>query len=394
MAHDYTPKHFLRQAPNELLREYFARRGDLADLDWDDLAESDKDKNRIHAAWHALPPDRIRQVESEFRAVYDLATEDGVRIIVEEAGIFTPDALPEIRGRDGFVHKALWLFLNHPALFAHVSRCDHADHLSSRSWKTGKGLPKKQPDSSDEAVAQLAREIGEFYWQKEGRGGANCKGEAFSRGDGRAYVFVYPQNYADTFIGYDQDGTFVRQPQQPAFEIVFAFDAATGILDLYAKGDKRLKGKLEQMFGRAVLGEDIGPEPDDNDAYRLGALKHRGFPMPTDPQDNVRQARVKTLRLYLPDNRGQIIVDTPASTDSPGALYDSMDEHLVAEKVSRESVRVGGATIQMTFAPNGDGQEKTFEFNVSARSSRNLNRDRPEDRLARKYLKKWGIANA
>jgi len=302
--------------------------------------------------------------------------------------------VPEILRRDGFVHKALWLFLNRPTLFAHASRCDHADHLSARSWKTRKGLPRKQPDTSDAAVAQLAREIGEFYWPKEGRGGANCKGEPFPRGDGRTYVFVYPQDYADTFIGYNKEGVFERTSQQPAFEIVFAFDAATGVLEVYAKGDRRMRGKLERMFGRAVLSEEIGPEPDDNDACRLDALKHRRFPMPTDPQDNIRQARVKTLRLNLPEPKGQIVVESPAGAESPDAIYAVMDTYLAAEQVTRESVGVGGATIQMTLGANGDGREKTFEFNVSARSSRNLSRDRPEDRLARKYLKKWGIANA
>jgi len=393
MAHDYTPRYFLRQAPNGLLKAYFARKNELTETQWAMLGDSAKDKDIIYRAWQSLPPDRIRQVESEFRAIHELANEDGARIIIEEASIFAPDAIPPLREIEGLLHKAFWLFLHEPKLFAHVSRCDHADGLSLRSWKTRKGLPAREPDLSDEAVAKLAAEIGKYYWDHQGRGG-HCRGESFTRGDDRGYVFIYPQDYADTFIGYDKDGTFVRVPQQPAFEIVFAFDASAGVLDLYAKGDKRLRGKLEGMFARNILREEIGPEPADNDAYRLDGLKDRNFPMPTDPQDNIRLARVKTLRLYLPDYKGQIVLDTPATVESPEALYSNMDEFLIARQIARESVRVGGATIQMVLRPNGDGREKKMEFNVSARGSHNTSRDRPEDQLARKYLKKWGIASA
>jgi len=392
MSHDYTPRHFLRQAPNGLLKTYFARRNELTGINWAMLGDGAKDKDMIYRAWHSLPPDRVRQAESEFRAIYQLATEDGIRIIIEEASILAPDAVPALREIEGLAHKAFWLFLHQPKLFAHVSRCDHADNLSSRSWRTRKGLPALPPDLGDEAVSGLAAEIGRYYWDHQGRGN-NCRGESFTRGDDRAYIFIYPQDYADTFIGYDKDGTFVRVPQQPAFEIVFAYDASAGVLDLYAKGDRRLKQRLEEMFARHILGCEIGPEPAGNDAYRLDGLKDRGFPMPTDPQDNIRLPRVKTLRLYLPDGRGQIVLDTPASTDTTDAIHANIERYLVAHQIARDSVRVGGATFQMVLRPEGDGREKRFEFSVSTRGSSNINRDRPEDILARKYLKKWGIAN-
>ncbi len=41
MPDHYGPKLFLQQIPNKLLREFFARRGELTDLDWDALGEVD-----------------------------------------------------------------------------------------------------------------------------------------------------------------------------------------------------------------------------------------------------------------------------------------------------------------------------------------------------------------
>jgi hypothetical protein len=391
MAHEYTPKHFLRQAPNDLLQTYFAKHGELADVPWDTLEEEDVDP--IYEAWRALPMERIGQIESEFRAIFDLATEDGVRTMVTEATYIAPEAVEGLNQREGFVQKAFWLFLNEPMLFAHVTRCDWADHLSARSWKTRKGLPCTEPDTGEEACTRLADAVSAFYREKEGRG-EHCRAEAFVRGDGRTYVFVYPQDYADTFIGYDEDGTFVRVAQQPAFEIVYAFDAEHGVLEMYAKGSKRLKQRLEEFFIECLLAEEPDAEPPDNHAYNLDLLKDPEFPMPTDPQDNIRDIRVKTLRLYLPDHDGQIVIDSSARAESSQELYRIMDAYLVDRQVSRESVRVGGATIQMQFGPDGNRCRKPYRFNLSARTTRNLNRDRPEEQLARKYLRQWGISNA
>lgn len=390
MAHDYTPRHFIRLAPNGLLKAYFARRDELTNLGWCGRGDSEKEKRGIYDAWHRLPADRLLQIEGDFRAIFALATEDGARIMHQEAALIEPQAAAELAGCRSLVHKAFWLFLKYPALFAHVSRCDHADHLSSRSWKTRKGMPSAEPDLGDEALMNLAADIGRFYWEKEGRG-EHCRAEAFRRGNDRAYVFVYTEDYASTFIGFDQEGNFVRAQQQPAFEIVFAYDSANCVLDLYAKGDRKLKRKLEEIFSNSILGVNIGPEPPDNDAYQLDRLKKRGFPLPTDPQDNIVMARVKTLRFYLPERNGLLVVDTPADTAVPEAIYDSMDQFLRVSRLSQESVRVGAATFQIMLRRSNNGRIKKVEFNVSPAGARNINRDRPEDQLARKYLRLWGV---
>jgi len=64
MANDYAPKLFLRQAENVLLKEYFTARGELGDIDWDGMAETDVDA--VYAAWQALPEDKVEQVEQGF----------------------------------------------------------------------------------------------------------------------------------------------------------------------------------------------------------------------------------------------------------------------------------------------------------------------------------------
>src|ERR1017187_4198422 len=70
MPDHYSPKLFLQQIPKALLREYFTRRGELGDLDWDGLDDADVDP--ILNAWHVLPLPQQSDIERWFRAVWPL----------------------------------------------------------------------------------------------------------------------------------------------------------------------------------------------------------------------------------------------------------------------------------------------------------------------------------
>ena len=82
MPDHYSPKLFLQQIPKALLREYFTRRGELGDLDWDGLDDADVDP--ILNAWHVLPLPQQADIERWFRAISALATKEGLRTVIEE----------------------------------------------------------------------------------------------------------------------------------------------------------------------------------------------------------------------------------------------------------------------------------------------------------------------
>ncbi len=49
----------------------------------------------------------------------------------------------------------------------------------------------------------------------------------FGPADSTIY-FAYPDDYTDTFIGYDEQGQFTKRPQKRAFENVFVYDRQAG----------------------------------------------------------------------------------------------------------------------------------------------------------------------
>ena len=82
MARQYNPQRFFRQAPNNLLEQYFKEKGVLAEIKFKELTETKIET--IYEAWLALP-EKGRSIEKDFREIDCLATEGGTKAIIDEA---------------------------------------------------------------------------------------------------------------------------------------------------------------------------------------------------------------------------------------------------------------------------------------------------------------------
>ena len=67
MARQYNPQRFFRQAPNNLLEQYFKEKGVLAEKKFKELTET-KIKT-IYDAWLALSEKQRSDIEKDFREI-------------------------------------------------------------------------------------------------------------------------------------------------------------------------------------------------------------------------------------------------------------------------------------------------------------------------------------
>ena len=72
MAKPFDPRKVLKQIANSLLREFFTRRGELADVPWDQLSEHRIEP--VFAGWLALSDAKQREVQMIIRDVNELAS--------------------------------------------------------------------------------------------------------------------------------------------------------------------------------------------------------------------------------------------------------------------------------------------------------------------------------
>ncbi len=100
-------------------------------------------------------------------------------------------------------------------------------------------------------------------------------------------------------IIYNDLGALERQVQKAAFEVVFAYNEASGTLDLFVQGDKDLRHDIDEIFARLILKEELPTESAARQPYELNGLRSRDFDFPTDPEDSIQEVRVKALRLSI-----------------------------------------------------------------------------------------------
>jgi hypothetical protein len=385
MPDHYSPKQFIRQVPNPLLKAFFDQRGELSDLKWEKLGEVDADP--VFEAWQALPEADRNDVERLFRAIADLATPEGLQTLIEEGQFHGVDLTVSLGQLKGLHEKAFWVYLNQERIFTSAGRLNRADNLNGRYWRR-RNLPVKKPDVSHPTRKLLGDAISQYYREHQGRG-EHCTVEAYLRRENIHYLFAYPADYADTVIVYTDAGSLERQLQKAAFAVIFAYNEVAGTLDLFVQGDKKIRRDMEEIFTRLILKEELPEEEPDANPFDLNGLRSRDFDFPTDPEDGVREVRVKSLRLSLVGpGFGRITFESDAWTKR-GDIYDLMDKALNHQRLSSETVTVTQATMQVIFATSG--RPKTITFQISYPDSCNL-KDKPEHLKIKEYLKRWGIA--
>jgi hypothetical protein len=388
MTRHYSPKSFLRQVPNQLLKEFFDRRRQLGDILWYNLRETEVEL--VYNAWQRLPTAQREAAEAIFRAVHEMACEGGIRALVEEGHFHQVDLATDLEGRDGLHHKAMWAYLRHERVFEVASLLHWADTLNRRYWVRRRHLPRQAPDVSREGRLRLADALSAYLRREQGRG-HHCTVEPYLRCGRFHYVFAYPDDYAETYVGHGADGNFIRRAQRRAFEIIFVYDPREGALDLYAQGEPRTKADFQHIFCKAMLGVEVYPDAACDPVYELNHLRSRDFPFATDPADGIEEVRVRKMRLSVGAGGRRIILEANPRGDRLD-LYDFMDEWLNGDRLRHEAVQVTQVEIQFRLAPVGHGRPRTLTFEVSYPHSSNLKSFPERERLlGEKYLKRWGI---
>ena len=393
MSLHYAPKTFLRQASNRLLRECFG--GLLDDVDWESLPEHKIEV--VYDRWQQLPELQRVAIERRFEDAEEMNSEQGIQALVDECAFHGDDIAAEWQreGLESFRDRVLWVALNHPRAFQVAGVINHAHALPLRYWRKRGNMPQRHPDVSPEAIERFREAIAAYFRQTQGRG-HRCTVDPYLRVQRYHYFFAYPDDYANTYLGHDDLGQFVRRPQRPAFEIVFLYDPVDGTLDLYAQGGKDVQSALQTIFCRELMGQELPPEAPNSHPYELNGLKTRGFGFPTDPEDGVEDVRVRKLRLsVLGGHKRRIWLEA----DPDGArddVYDMMEQYLDARNLPSSLVNVTVATLSMKIAALGAEKGGTVTFDVSFPNSSNLKSEKRE-RLrttAEKYLKRWEIDRA
>ena len=394
MSRQYSPRNFLRQAPNELLTRYFHERDLLLDIDIASLDETDIEP--VFEACELLPAEVRTSVDSHFRTLDALADEEGIKTILDEGRFHGDDLEPAFAPMEGFHDKVLWAFLERPEYVKIAAMFREADELPRNYWLRRKDVPQVEPRDDSLACDELATAVGAYFRQSEGRG-YSCTVEVYKRGEAH-YFFAYPEDYGRTQIEYEH-GRFERRPHRPAFEVIFVYSLTDGTLDTYFRGRRQTVRDLQVIFARVILQRELGDPAKDERVYELNRLKRRDFNFVYDPGSGIQDVRMKLLRLSFLGERGRRITIEADPSRWRDAIYDLLDQvtdggsetgAAPGSKIPLALVNVTRAGIQALFAKEGKRGRPTRTFFLSYPNACTLGQD-GKDALLRRMLVDSGI---
>ena len=401
MAGQYELRKFLRQVSNKILKEYFERIGWDPRVEWAKLSETSVQP--IFDAFQNAPEDIRARLNDEFGQINEMATEGGIRTIMDEGRWRGLDLGTALQGVGGLHDQVLRVLLDYPAkdgrvsLFDVARRFQKSDSIAERSWRKRSGVPEIQhAKTRDDEVAKKLEEgrkrleeaLSSYYKVKEGRG-HHCVVEHFERGDS-LYWFAYPEDYQEARIEYVGD-KLGRRVSSPPFEIIFRHSNAKRMLEIHGKADSATVEELRTLWARAVLGtDDLGTPPERGVEYELNVLKtKRQFPFRLT--DGVREVRVSALRLsYIGDRKNRRITLEANTRKDPNAVFDLMDELLSTGKLSLDIVNITQAVMNFVFAADTRTGTKAVPARITYPDSCSLKHE-PKEEIAREYLREWKI---
>lgn len=384
MKIEYNPRKFLLLVPLPMLRQYFDGRGVLGDLPWDELTE--KDHETVYLAWQALPQRARDTIGADFLDAAGLATKQGIHVIIEEGKFHNKDLVAELAALPSHTEKTFHTLLQYPRVFRVARQLNYADNLT-RYWHRRHDLPKKPPNISPEARLALRKAMSDYYMDNQGRGQYH---DLDLRRHGSVHYFmVYLSDYPDTFAGFDAKGEIERQPQTPAFDVVFRYDESRGHLDLYAEGPKQLRRDLEELFAKTALAEDLSLQAPPGVAFHLDHLKDPLFSFPTESAAGIFSVTIRTMQLSVPDkSTGRVTLELLPYTDG-GNIHELIEDALNKNNWRLEDLRVDQVKLKVAFL-HGRPRPKTVTFNISPNSCA-LKEYVAEHATIRRHLKPWGI---
>jgi hypothetical protein len=386
MARQYSAKTFLRNVPNALLEGYFTRREIDLGFRWSHLHETDVDP--IFLALEKLPDGTRGEIDTDFRMINDLCSTTGVLSILDQATLWQQDLGDRFAEMKNAYERAFWTFLNEPHHFRIAGNFHEMDRRGG--WHR-RAVGEALEPLTDADTRNALRDRLRLIYRRQGRGKYCHVDYYFRRSPDRHCFFAYPEDHADTDLGFDERGRLQQRARRSAFEIIFVYRPHEGILELNARGKKNETMQLETAFCEIVLGLD-GLPIDGRAPYDMRVLKDSTFSFPTEPEDRVAAVDIRQLRFDVVGVSHERITFSVAPRGSePGALHQLIDRAIHRSKLPLHELTVSQARIRFTFEPVNCERPKTLTFEVTHPDRCSL-RDDPLDQVAKKYLRHWGIA--
>ncbi len=351
-SRSYSPKKVLREVSKEFLSRYWSER-DLPPIDFDDHTESEI-ANAAFEIFQSLDHLVRLEIDHDLQDIHQLACEEGMSATIPELLDTHDDIVDTLLEMDNFYDVATSVLLDRPKIFRLALHFVGLSSLNKRYWRKRRGVPAIEPRMSPKDLERLGATLSQYLQLNEGRG-RHCHVEAYKSAQGYSFA-AYPEDYGRTSLEYEQN-SLVRRKVRPASDIDFLYQPEKGALDIYAKGARKKISDLQEIFGRSILGVDLGYDPSVGKIYALDRLKDPDFSFVFGHNSFIEAVEIKSVFVKDRDDGRASMLFPNAVSGAEGWSYMGKyfaiteEEAAQTEKYPAWFLDIQKATIQVRFRP-------------------------------------------
>ena len=391
---------FLRRLPPSGLRHYFeAREISLPDqVSWD-KPESAALPKMLFEAINALEQRCHDAVVAELEQVDQLCDFRG-QMALQSLVADDADLLSRLSSADSDETRGIIMLLEYGQLFDHALSVAYTDRLrNGRNWN-GFSISDPTAVSSDpRSLSTLEADIATALKQPDGSGG-KLKVDSFERRtidrDGgmiglNVHYSIYVEGSPESQFEYNGN-ELTRRTRRPVHEGAISYDPDRRILDVIAKGGKKVRTDIAGSFARNILGVTEGIHPVVLRRFMLDRFK-QPHAFESDAADGIKAVKVILLRLELTSGGyGRVTIEIDPS--------DHINIHTRSEQwfgetdpLQRPDWRVTQAKLWIVFHPEeGKTRQKVMTIELRAPNGSNLREQiRHHQIVSQKCLTRWGL---
>ncbi|MEQ9178058.1 MAG: hypothetical protein RIF44_04920 [Nitratireductor sp.] len=359
----------------------------------------------ISAILKDAPQDVATRVYSDFEAVQQLADEAG-RSAMRSVVATSPDFLNEFDLLEDPRACGLWLLGISRERFENAQSAAYANRTyQGRSWAGYRidGMNAAPFQLTEDARARFEQEVRAIF--QSDAGGGRCLVEWFDRvlepgaSDGMrrcVQATIYREDAPRSELRFAEADRVESIIHRPVAEAAVVFDPKDGVLDVCARGGKKVLARVAEAFCDALADAESQLTAVELRRLDLAGLARRPE-LQIRSTDGVEAADVEHLRFSVLNGDGLMVVaeSRVASRSRDGRdLYRQMDESFGLDR--RLGWQVSGAKIRVTFRPKpGSKRPKRVLVELNAPNRTNL-RDQTEEHrfIANELLERWGLYEA
>lgn len=380
----FDPIGFLARIDGKLLEE-LSKKYNIP-FTHDPQKKSGEEAEQFYAIFESLKNDdeRKNNLWSVICDISDISTKQGWECLLETArdkDIFLSES--QINTLTTNQSRAVFFYLKHKDIFESALDETRLDNLSG--WSRFP-LTQKSKDDILPRISTFQNALQEHY-QKEHKG-KNCKVVPTIRGD-RIFLVAFIEDTYKSDMAFVSGEIHRNKPKKPVLESFFVFRYETGVLDIKARGGKRKRHDLQEIFSEYLLDSPMTFESDviAYDFDKFQNLDSITFPVTTE--DRIKLVQLKAMRImhksFLYQHTIQIgNNDTKHGAESMKKALGSINERLGRYFISQVTIVVHfGASIET-------GRERKVTFQLTYPNRHNL-KEREQDLKVRELLKRWEI---